>query len=249
MRSFIAIVLVAVAARVTSAATFQLGARSDAFVSSANPTNNYGGAGAVAVSAGGLPQGEFASVMKFDFAAAKASFDVTFGAGAWTVTGLALQVTAASPNNAIFNSPAASGSFTIQWMQNDGWVEGSGTPNVPGGTGITFNTLSTFTSGSDQPLGLFTFSGGTSGSTTFTLDLAPGFVADVLAGGTASLLMSPSGASIAALFNSQSFNTASSRPVFTVTVVPEPASLALVVAGAAAGIGWRRRRGVTNPQR
>jgi hypothetical protein len=248
MRSFLAVMLVAVAARVTTAATFQLGATADAFVSSANATNNYGGAGVVAVSAAGLPNGEFASVMKFDFAAAKASFDGTYGAGAWSVTGLALQLTAASPNNAIFNSPSASGSFTMQWMQNDGWVEGSGTPNAPGGTGITFNTLSTFTSGSDQPLGLFTFSGGTSGSSTFSLNLASGFVSDVLAGGTASLLMSPSGTTVAALFYSRSFNTASSRPVFTVTAVPEPASLALVVAGAAAGIGWRRR-GVTNPQR
>ena len=93
----------------SSAATFNLGPTADALVSAANPTNNYGGAGAFAISAIGLPKGEFQSLLKFDLATAKASFDTTFGSGNWTLDGATLQLTAANPGNALFNASAAGG--------------------------------------------------------------------------------------------------------------------------------------------
>ena len=53
-----------------SAASFSMNPTADAFVStgpSGNLSgNNYGGGGAISVSAPGLPQGEFQSVLKFD---------------------------------------------------------------------------------------------------------------------------------------------------------------------------------------
>src|SRR5262245_27706428 len=99
----------------------------DAFVSSANSTNNYGKAGALLVNAVGLPKGEFDSLLEFNLASAKSTFDSTFGAGQWTIQSITLQLTSASPNNALFNSPNAAGQFTLTWMLNDSWVEGTGT--------------------------------------------------------------------------------------------------------------------------
>src|SRR5438105_11218654 len=120
----------------------------DAFVTTgpANnlATNNYGGGGSAALSAPGLSKGEFQSVLRFDTSTAKTSFDALYGPGAWTLQSVTLQLTAATVNNTIFNANAA-GSFGLSWMQNDSWVEGSGTPSTPGTVGITYDTLqSTF---------------------------------------------------------------------------------------------------------
>ena len=122
-----------------SAATISLNPFEDAFVSSANASSNYGGAGSLSAAAVGLPKGEFQSVLKFDLTSAKTSFDSTFGAGLWAIDSITLQFTATPPNNAIFNgsgtTPANSaGQFSVRWMQNDTWTEGIGTPAVPTAT-------------------------------------------------------------------------------------------------------------------
>ncbi len=231
-----------VLSEVACAATVSLNPTSDAFVSSANAANNYGGAGAVAVSAAGLAKGEIQSLLQFDLSSAKSRFDTTFGAGQWTVQSIALQLTAGSPNNAIFNTSAA-GSFLVSWMQNDTWQEGSGTPNAPGGTGVTWNSLPSFLSGSDQSLGTFGFSGATSGSSNYSMSLASGLVGDVNTGQLTSLRLAANDATMSGLFNSRSFTTASARPILSVTAVavPEPAAWLLAALGAF-GITMIRRR-------
>ena len=92
-------------------ATFSLNPGADAFVTSGPSgtlsANNYGGAGALSVTAPGLSQGEFQSVLQFDLSGAKSSFDSQFGPGQWSVQSVTLQLTATSPNNAIFNASAA----------------------------------------------------------------------------------------------------------------------------------------------
>src|SRR5208283_3018409 len=101
--------------------------------------NNYGGAGALSIAAPGLSKGEFQSVLQFDLSGARASFDAQFGAGQWTLQSISLTLTATSPNNSIFNATSA-GQFGVSWMQNDSWIEGSGTPASPTMTGITYST-------------------------------------------------------------------------------------------------------------
>ncbi|MDZ4657111.1 MAG: hypothetical protein SH868_05980 [Bythopirellula sp.] len=213
----------------SSAATFNLGPTADALVSAANPTNNYGGAGAFAISAIGLPKGEFQSLLKFDLATAKASFDTTFGSGNWTLDGATLQLTAANPGNALFNASAA-GQIAASWMQNDSWVEGSGTPAAPAATGITFSTLPAFLSGADQSLGTFGFVSATSGLVSYSLEFSSGLAADALAGEITSLRLLAGNSTIAALFNSRTFNTATGRPVLILNAmeIPEPASCVLL---------------------
>jgi hypothetical protein len=204
------------------AATATANPAADAFVSSATPDGNFGGGGALEMSAAGLPKGEFQTLMRFDLAGVKNNFDATFGAGQWQVQAITLGLTTSNPSpQPIFNSNAA-GSFNVSWMQNDSWIEGAGTPAAPGATGITFNTLSSFLSASDQSLGNFNFAGGTSGGATYTLSLASSFAADVLGGDHVSLRLSAGDGAVSYLFQSREFGTSSARPVLTVSVVPEP---------------------------
>jgi hypothetical protein len=228
------------------AATISLNPVADAFVSSANPTNNYGGAGALEVSAAALAKGEFQSLLQFDLSSAKASFDATFGAGHWSTQSATLQLTAGAPSNGIFNSSAA-GAFAVGWLQNDTWVEGTGTPNAPGGTGITFNSLPSFLSASDQLLGTFSFNGSTTATATYSLTVASGLSADAATGSLTSLLLTASDATMSGQFDSRSNNAVAGRPVLTIiaVAVPEPACWVLGtvgIAGFALPLAFRRHR-------
>jgi hypothetical protein len=246
MRLLLSLLLLAPTPLPAFAASFATNPSADAFVTtgpSGNLSgNNYGGSGAVSLSAAGLPQGELQSVLKFDSSGAVASFDSAFGAGQWTLQSVTLQLTATPANNSIFNTPAA-GQFGIAWMQNDSWIEGSGTPGSPGATGITFNSLqSTFTGPGDEPLGTFSFSGATSGAFSYSLALTPGFTADLLAGGNLSLHLFAADGSVSGVFNSRSFVTAANRPLLTIVAVPEPGTLTLGALGLVLLGSWRSVR-------
>jgi hypothetical protein len=229
-------------------ATFSLNPSADAFVTTGPggnlATNNYGGAGALSVAAPGLAQGEFQSVMQFGFSAAKSSFDSQFGSGQWSIQSVTLQLTAATPNNAIFN-PSSAGHFNVSLMQNNGWSEGSGTPMAPGSTGITFSSLSSFVGSADEMLGTFSFNGATNGAATYTLNLSSSLAADILAGGTASFRLFAADSSISYLFDSRNFSMASARPLLDITAVPEPGILALGMFG----LGLISRRGLFKEKR
>jgi len=225
------------------AATASTNSFSDAFVTT-GPSgnlngNNYGAAGALGVSAPSLPKGEFQSVLQFDLAGARNSFDRQFGAGQWSVQSVSLQLTATPTNNAIFNATAA-GQFQIYWMQNDSWTEGAGTPAVPTTTGITFTSLqNTFIGPGDESLGTFSFNGATSGNANYSLDLTPGFSADLLAGNDISLRLVAADSVVSYLFNSRNFGTAANRPLISISVVPEPGTTALGSLGITFLAGWR----------
>lgn len=233
----------------------------DAFVTNgttnnASPTRNYGGAGALAISASTAAapantQGEFQSFIEFDLALAKSSFDSQFGVGAWTVTAVQLQLTAAAPNNAIFNGFSltnplnTAGNIDVRWMANDSWVEGTGTPSNSQTSGMTYNNFSTFTGGSDQALGTFAFGGGITGVTNFNLGLTSGLLGDIASGSASTFqMMASSGSQVSALFDSKNFgSSASARPALSITAVaaaPEPGRAALLVS--ALGVMMLRRR-------
>ncbi len=211
----------------------------DTFTDSAIPAGNFGAAGALAIAAPGLPQGEFQSVLRFDTTSAVAAFNASFGAGNWTIQSVSLQLTSSSPNNPIFNAQAA-GQFAAGWMQNDSWIEGTGTPGSPGSTGLTFTNLPSFLSASDESLGVLAFGGSTSGANAYGLGLTGGFVSDMSAGGPVSLRLSAVGSTIGYVFNSRTFGTVAARPALSITATPAPGA-AGVLAGAALFAARRRR--------
>ena len=62
----------------------------DAFLSAANPTLNFGGAGTLAIAPASSAKGEFDSVIMFNTASAVSQFNTTYGAGNWQITGFTL---------------------------------------------------------------------------------------------------------------------------------------------------------------
>ena len=197
--------------------------------------NNFGGAGGLAVAASSLPKGTFQTVLQFDLAGARNSFDAQFGAGQWTLQSVTLQLTAAPNNNVNFFNPTAAGQFGISWLKNNSWVEGTGTPAAPTTDGISYDSLqSTFIDDADdQALGTFSFGGGSSGANAYLLDLSPGLIADVLAGDHLSLRVFAADNNVSYLFNSRTITSSANRPALIITAVPEPASLALSFVGLA----------------
>jgi len=234
---------------VGSTQVFTLNPAADALLSAANPALNYGGAGAFGVAASGLPKGEFNALLRFDLGLAVANFNALYGAGFWSIQAVTLTLTAAAPNNALFNGQGAgpggsnvnfAGQFALTWLPQDAWVEGNGTPSGPSTTGVNHNQLASLRSPADEALGTFAFAGATTGSAAYALALTPGFVADTMAGQAVTFLASPADAGVAMLVNSRGA-AAGTRPTLTVLAVPEPGSAALVGCGLLLWAGRRRR--------
>ena len=244
-----------------SAAPLLLNPIADAFVtggsanpSAGSPSLNYGGAGALMVSPAGTTKGEIQTLLKFDLSSAVTSFNTTYGAGNWVVDTITLQLgtnfgtQGGQPNNAIFNT-INGGVFKVDWLANDDWIEGTGTPS--GGTtdGVTFNMLPSLESGSDRTLGTFSYTpvGNTNPPTvpaaTYSLGLDSSFLADVTAGNKVSLRLYAGDTGVGYLFNSRTYGTAANRPVLIVTAIPEPSAAALLlVAAGISGLLVSRRK-------
>ncbi|MEY2409354.1 MAG: hypothetical protein QOF48_2024 [Verrucomicrobiota bacterium] len=224
-------------------------ASADAFVangsSGALADNNYGGGGALAIAAGTLPNGEFQSVLRFDLSGVRGLLDAQYGMGAWFVQSVSLQLSSSPHNNAIYNE-IAPGLFGVSLLQNNSWLEGTGNASNPANNGITYNTLqNTFVNNAtDQSLGLFGFSGGSSGANSYSLDLTSGLTADILAGNNASLHLFAADNTVSYLFSSRAATAQSSRPQLIIVAVPEPGSVALLTLGAVI-LSWRCRRWIS----
>ena len=212
-----AILLISSAASaVAPPVTVTLNPTADAFVVSASPDSNYGGAGALSIAAPALAKGQFQTVMRFDASTAASTFNTSFANARWTIQSATLTLQAAFPNNPIFNS-SAGGMFGASWMSNTTWVEGTGMPRSPGTTGITFNTLPTFESAADQPIGTFAYDGSTTDAATYTLTLARSFLYDLNSGGTAGIRLFPADTVVAYLFNSTDFPVDANKPALAIT--------------------------------
>ena len=235
----------------------------DAFVVSgsnanANPDWCYGGSGALVVAGSDTANGECQSVLKFDLQYIKNYYDSQYGIGNWQVSGITLTLGSNAafqgqqPNNPIFPQIHAGG-FAIDWMANNNWSEGPATANpstpyVPVNApldGVTFNSLPSLLSSSDENLGNFYWgapsgtvisyplsSGGSGGQVTTKWTLTPqsGLLADVQAGGLASLRIYATDPSTAYLFNSKTKGP-DSWPILEVLAVPEPSVRFMLCAG------------------
>ena len=220
----------------------------DAFLSGASPTLNFGGAGTLAIAPASSPKGEFDSVIMFNTASAVSQFNTTYGAGNWTITGLMLSLASnfgtqgAQPNNAIFNTINA-GSFGIDWLANDSWVEGTGGGNGAANGAVCFNSIPGLLSPGYDSLGTYIYTPpGNNVYANYSLSLDANLVSDAAVGGAVSLYFYAADNQVSYLFNSREY--ASNHPELTVTAapVPEPATAALLAASLG-GFLFSRRQG------
>lgn len=227
--------------------SFSSSSIADAFVATgANgslSSSNFGAAGAMSLSASGLPQGEFQSVLKFDLSGAANSFNAQFGAGQWTITSVTLKLNSSPHGNSIFNNIAA-GQFNISLMQNNSWVEGTGTGGIPTSDGVSFNSLLGVyvNNAADQTLGTFSFPGGSSGQNSYTLGLSSGLVSDVMSGSDASLRLFAADSTVSYLFSSRSGGAASPTIVVDAAAIPEPGSVTLCAVALTLLLLWQSVR-------
>lgn len=216
------------------AANFPTTPIADAFVTTGpGPANsqsvsNYGAAGALAIAAPGLSQGEFQTVIKYDLSTVRNSLNAQFGANSWSIQSITLTLNSSPHNNAIFNN-IATGHFDVSLMQNSSWVEGTGTGGIPTTDGISFSSLqNTYTGPSDEtlsPSGGFNFPGGSSGANTYTLTFSPTLVSELQAGSDLSLRLSADAQDqVSYLFSSRQTG---GGPLLTINAIPEPGVTAL----------------------
>ena len=241
------LLVVAISATTPAAVVVSVNPVADAFLSASHASSNYGGAGALEISAAGLTNGQFQSLLRFDLSSVKSGFDSSFGAGNWTLTGVQLLLSEESPANLPnFFNPSAAGLVGVTWMSITAWTEGTGRPLAAGSTGVTFNDLPSLTSINDQSLGSFSFDGGTAGGQqTYSLTLSSGLLGDTLAGNLTSLRLSAGDSSVSALFTANNnAGPAGDHPLlsFTAVAVPEPSACALLALGCAGLLALRRRQ-------
>jgi hypothetical protein len=147
--------------------------------------------------------------------------------------------TSSTVGNSMFNSPGTSGGFNVSWMSNDGgWVQGTGSQSPASYTGIAYNSLESTLSGTPATL-LNTCSfvaQGTLVPATYSITSANSdFLSALMAGDSISLLLTPADDHVAFNFTSHSYGSGSNpalySPTLGFTVVPEPATGALIAAG------------------
>jgi hypothetical protein len=218
--------LIAVAAQAST--TVSLTPTADAYLRSAAPTSNFGGAGALLVSGASTAKGAFATVMKFDVSTAAAAFDTEYGAGNWALTGLSLQLNVVTPNNSTFNANTA-GNVSVQWISDDTWTE----------SGVTWSSLPL--PGTAESAGTFLHDG-TVGTYTYGLSSgSSGWVNDVSAGSIASFYLTAIDPLMSITMNSRNQGLPSVRPTLSLTAVPEPTRATLLCSAVMSMFARRRR--------
>jgi hypothetical protein len=134
------------------------------------------------------------------------------------------------------------GSFGIDWLADDSWVEGAG-----GGNGaVDFNSISSLLAPGYDSLGTYTYTPpGNNVYANYSLSLDANLVSDAAAGGDVSLYFYAADNQVGYVFNSKDFTgNPSNHPelTFTVTATPEPSTISLFVAALGGFLLLRRQR-------
>lgn len=231
-RSFVLLLLMACAAH--AQVTYTGTTSADAFLPTGSPSNpigadltglNFGAAGTLVIAPPSQAKGEFQSVLKFNMANAVALFNAAYGTNGWAITDISLDLTSnygtagVQPNNGIFGV-ITGGKFVVEWLSDDDWLEGTGTPNLPTIDGVTYNSLPTLLSSPHEIIGTNTYSPpGNNVHATYPLVLNQNLVNDIAAGGDVSLLFYAADDQIDFLFNSLTYGRGN-EPFIHVTASP-----------------------------
>jgi len=215
----------------------------DTYVSSGQPTSNFGTMGAMEIAVPTSSQNRTEeSLIRFNTSAIESAFNTDYGAGDWTITSITLTLfsnfstAGQQPGNNSFNQIAAGG-FELDWLSNDSWSE----------TGITWNTLSTVLPGTGDnaldSLGDFYWPATGSSSANWTLSLDPNLVNDITAGSLATIFGQPTtGSTVGYLFNTLNNSPAYLNVTADVTAAPEPSAAAMFACGLGGLVAVRRSK-------
>ncbi|HTI72041.1 MAG TPA: hypothetical protein VMF06_18850 [Candidatus Limnocylindria bacterium] len=183
---------------------------------------NFGGAGTLVVASASSVKGEFQSVIRFDLAGAPRLFDTTYGTNNWSIDTISLELASnygtagVQPNNSVFGV-ISGGQFVIEWLSDDDWAEGTGTPNLPSTDGISFNSLPDLLSNPHEILSTNTYAPpGNNIHVTWPLPLNAHLVPDISSGGIVSLRFYAADDKVNYLFNSAFFGRGN-EPLIHVT--------------------------------
>jgi len=188
---------------------------------------NFGGAGTLAISPPSALKGEFQSVIRFNLSNTIALFNTNYGAGLWTITNISLRLTSnygiagVQPNNPIFNF-ISGGQFVIEWLADDDWVEGTGTPNLPTMDGVTYSSLPVLLAQTHVPLCTNNYvPSGNNVPVTWVLPLETNLLQNVAAGGDVNFRFYAADNQVGYLFNSY-FYGRGNQPLILVTAILTP---------------------------
>lgn len=223
--------------------TYSQKVNANTFVSSGQPTANFGGLGAMEIAAPTAAQPNTEeTLLGFDTSAMAASFNASYGNGGWEITSVTLSLfsnvnqAGTQPANSRFNQIAA-GTFEFDLLSDDNWSQSA----------ITWNTLPAILPGGNPgststSLGTFNWAANGAASSTWILNTSQPLIDDINAGAQVTILGQPTtGSTVGYLFNTLTLNPGYLN--VTVTAVPEPVSLGLVTGllGIAAVSGLYRR--------
>jgi len=199
----------------------------DAFVRAADPTGNYGGAGAISVSGpmatNAMNQQNRASdsLMRFSMSNLVASLDSALASRDWLILRTTLKLTEmGAPPSPIFSRGV--GAFEIRWLASDSWLEGTGIPVTPTTNGVVWNDLPLLLNPAmDVSLGQFTNSG-TDTRLSFVLSLEEPFLTDLRAGGRVTLYLTGISPQIGFTADSRSFIFSNDFPALEIIAAANP---------------------------
>jgi hypothetical protein len=223
-----ALLMTAFPATMSAQSTFSQVVEADTYVSSGQPTMNFGSLGAMEIAAPTAAQARTEeTLLRFNTAAMESAFNTDYGAGNWVVSSVTLSllsnVSSAGnqPGNSSFNKIAA-GQFEFDWLSNNGWSE----------TGITWNSLPGILPGTGNntsaSLGDFNWAADGSSGQTWNLGLDPNLVGDIGNGGEVTILGQPTaGSTVGYLFNTLLNGPAQLN--VTANAVPEPSAAAMMI--------------------
>ena len=186
---------------------------------------NFGAAGTLVVAPASSANGEFQSVIKFNLADGVAQFNSAYGSNNWTITGVTLDLTSnygvggVQPNNPIF--PVISGGqFVIEWLSDDDWLEGTGTPNLPTTDGVCHNSLPALLVPPREILCTNTYSPpGNNVHVFWPLPLTTNLVSDICGGGDVTFRVYAADNQVGYLFNSYKYGRGN-EPLIHVVATP-----------------------------
>jgi hypothetical protein len=223
-------------ARVGAQTIYTTISSADAFLATGSPTNpegtnltalNFGAVGALDVAPTSSSAGEFQTVLRFNLGGATNLFNAAYGTNNWIISGISLELTGnfgatgEKPFNGIF-PPVSGGSFVIEWLSNDGWLEGTGTPIMPTMDGVTYNSIPSLLSGMSSILSTNTYvPPGDNIPVSYPLPLDTNLVSDASLGGDVSFLLYAADNQIGYLFNSHDYGR-NNEPKIHVTAIQAP---------------------------